>query len=385
MRHLTHSSSAGRARVLLLSLLYVASISSSPPPCSLNGVINAQGVCTCWGSWSGEVCDLLQTLPSLPPPQAGYGQSPLVSSWGGNIVYADNLYHLFVAEMENNCTLNEWETNSACIHAISDSPLGPFTKIGVAVPVWCHNPQILTLPNNTGYALFHIGTGVTDPSKIPTCHRNNASAADIIDSSITTSSSSASGSALHFATSLYGPWTPITAPSNCNNPAPMIHPNGTYYVLCGSNTLFSAATITGPWNKVTVMDDHANGPKGGYEDGFIWIDTHHNWHVLYHVWSMFLPAYDCSNTTVSAHGFSLNGIDWFTSNNQPYTSIVHFTDGTTQVTPTRERPKLLFSASGEPTHLINGAVSGLTSCMPHWCSRCKEIANYTYTLIAPLM
>ena len=34
------------------------------------------------------------------------------ASWGGNILYENGTYHLFVAEMVNNCGLDKYGTNS---------------------------------------------------------------------------------------------------------------------------------------------------------------------------------------------------------------------------------------------------------------------------------
>ncbi len=55
--------------------------------------------------WGGPHCNELQFLPQ-PTPQ-GYGQNPKVWSWGGNVLPdpSGNLFHLFVAEMVENCSL----------------------------------------------------------------------------------------------------------------------------------------------------------------------------------------------------------------------------------------------------------------------------------------
>ncbi len=54
-------------------------------------------------------------------------------------------------------------------------------------------------------------------------------------------------SSIHVSKSLSGPWAPLsgnTLPS-CNNPAPLVHPNGTLYVVCNIVNLYSAPHITG--------------------------------------------------------------------------------------------------------------------------------------------
>jgi hypothetical protein len=173
----------------------------------------------------------------------------------------------------------------------------------------------------------------------------------------------------------------------CNNPAPLLHPNGTLFLACDSATILRAPALAGPWSALSTpsFNDHTNAPIGGYEDAFLWIDPRGAWHALFHVWST-EPEASCVSSNVSAHGFSSNGIDWHFSPLQPYGTTVTLEDGTSFISPTRERPKLLFGASdGEPTHLLNGAVRDIASCAPHWCSRCKQLSQHTFTLVTPLL
>ena len=104
--------------------------------CTLTGTCNAAtGVCTCFAPWTGADCGQLKF--GAAAPVNGYGQWPL-SSWGGNAVqWTDGLWHLFVAEMVNNCTLQYWGQNSQCTHAVSATPEGPYTKHDTALGVWC--------------------------------------------------------------------------------------------------------------------------------------------------------------------------------------------------------------------------------------------------------
>lgn len=124
----------------------------SPPPCSpssctsaldcnLNGECGTDRKCTCYKPWGGSTCGELQFLPIAPPAEKnGYpGLSPNETTWGGNAILFNGEWHLFVAEMINNCTLAQWGSNSQCAHAVSATPEGPYTKVDVAVGVWCHN------------------------------------------------------------------------------------------------------------------------------------------------------------------------------------------------------------------------------------------------------
>jgi hypothetical protein len=94
---------------------------------------------------------------------------------------------------------------------------------------------------------------------------------------------------------------------------------------------------------------------------FLYIDARGNFHILYHVYRTgpvggdahnCLPGHD--GAVVSGHYFSEDGLAWFTSPTQPYGNTIALDDGSTMLLTTRERPKMLFNAAGEPTHLSNG-------------------------------
>jgi hypothetical protein len=79
----------------------------------------------------------------------------------------------------------------------------------------------------------------------------------------------------------------------------------------------------------------------------------------------------CVNSTVSGHYFSRDGLSWTASPFEPYGNEVHFTDGSSMLVSTRERPKLIFDLYGEPTHLVNGVCGGSSFCAPTPCVNCK--------------
>jgi len=66
--------------------------------------------------------------------------------------------------------------------------------------------------------------------------------------------------------------------------------------------------------------------------------------------------------------FSRDGLsNWTISTVEPYSFKINYTDGTTGLVATRERPKLLFDPmTGEPTHLYTAAAPmpprGCISC-----------------------
>lgn len=359
----------------LLPLLALTAAAAQSPPCNLNGAPLPGGACACFPPWLGAQCGTLDVRPGA----VAYGADASLWTWGGNVVLAaDGTHHLFVAEMEGHCTLAVWSFNSACVHAVSTTgPLGPYARVGLAVPRFCHNPQVLALADGS-FALFHIGDGASSqpqqncssPARAPPAQRSG--------------SGSGAGSSLHLAATLGSPWLPsATPPPSCNNPAPMRHANGTLFLVCDSRALWRAPGIAGPWARVATWEP-SGGPAGAYEDAFLWIDARGAWHMLFHVWSSDVQP-QCTNATVSAHAFSEDGLTWHFSPSQPYNTTVAFASGrATEVSPTRERPKLLFAADGAtPLFLLNGAVTGGESCLPKWCSHCKMLLK-TYTLIVPL-
>lgn len=377
----------GAVPLLLLSLSRLLAF-AAPPPCSLNGVLDASDACVCDVPWVGPQCEFLDERPGA----VAYGAPQTLYSWGGNVVVdAAGVHHLFVAEMEGfDCTLNTWQRNSACVHATAASAMGPFEKVGIAVGVWCHNPQVLPLSDGS-LALFHIGDG-TSSANITNC-----SAAPFVTppaappaylNAAAGGGGASTGSTLHLSATPAGPWAPSPfPPPSCNNPAPLLHPNGTLFLLCDSTTLFRAPSIDGPWARVWTWQP-SGGPIGGYEDGFIWLDRRGAWHSLYHVWATqdLTNATQCVNSTVSAHGFSADGLSWFVGEAQPYNTTVAFADGRpAEISPTRERPKLLFGPDGvTPRFLYNGAVKMTGQpCAAPWCASCKR-ADKTYTLVVPL-
>ena len=87
-------------------------------------------------------------------------------------------------------------------------------------------------------------------------------------------------------------------------------------------------------------------------------------HILWHVYNSTEPCGSClpENAPLSGHWFSADGHTWNVSDTQPYSNVVHTTDGKQLRLSTLERPKLMFDDSGEITHLITGV------CPQHSCA-----------------
>eukprot|EP00041_Stephanoeca_diplocostata_P005948 m.71682 g.71682 ORF g.71682 m.71682 type:complete len:549 (+) comp16090_c0_seq1:181-1827(+) len=139
--------------------------------CSLNGVC-AHGKCVCDPGWTGSCCGQLDLTPVDYTTAGGGYRHNLTSTWGGNILTVDDgkTYHMWIAEMKPNgtggdpgagsCGLTSWQSNSQVTHVVASSPLGPYKRMEVAVPVWTHNPIVRTMPDGT-LVMYHIGDGST--------------------------------------------------------------------------------------------------------------------------------------------------------------------------------------------------------------------------------
>ena len=95
-----------------------------------------------------------------------------LTSWGGNALQDPSTFkwHLYTSAMSAGrnhnrhasdlipgpCGIGSWEGNSLVIHAVSDSPRGPFKMTDVALPSQHTNPQIVLAPDGE-WLLYSLG------------------------------------------------------------------------------------------------------------------------------------------------------------------------------------------------------------------------------------
>ena len=124
--------------------------------------------------------------------------------------------------MGDNCTLNQWTTNSACWRATSANPLGPFTDQEQIMEAFCHNTVPAVAPDGT-ILVYHIGYGGGQP--IP-CSGVTARPSEGLPWGVPM---------LLHAPSVSGPWTQIGPlltgtpgawDTSITNAAPWFLPNG---------------------------------------------------------------------------------------------------------------------------------------------------------------
>ena len=379
----------------------------------------------------------------LPAGQLGaYGESPNTTSWGGNAIIGDDgLWHLFVSEMAddagNFCGLDTWTSHSRIVHATSKTPLGPYTRRDVALKQEAHNASPMRGKDGKWY-IFHIGTASGQP--VSNCsepwaattgggeggagagagekyikNENENPSNDGLattwshpSTSSASASSLSSSSFLHSADSPEGPWTPMPG-IRCNNPAPLQHTNGTWFVGCndgGFQLLRNEGGLgSGKWVHVLTMKFPPSWGGGGSpyvrcEDPYLYMNAR-GWHFLSHNYDYRDGWPQNPNATlpvlVAGHGYSEDGINWHFGEVPPYNSWADYADGSRKMFATMERPHLVFDAHGNPTHLLNGVSSLWDKDRPcfqcdarpgsaHSCVVCKTSKGYdwTYTLVRPL-
>ena len=69
---------------------------------------------------------------------------------------------------------------------------------------------------------------------------------------------------------------------------------------------------------------------------------------------------------VGSHAWSRDAKNWTRSADQPYTSTILFSDGSTKTMHRRERPELLLSAKGQPRYFTSGV---------------EDFKDHVYTLV----
>ena len=266
---------------------------------------------------------------------------------------------------------------SEIVHAIADTPEGPYQFSDVALPArgaqyWdgrsTHNPRILKYQNK--YYLIYMGS--THPFANPTYEQLT------LDSPWCTVGRSNKRIGLAVADSPYGPWKrfdePIlqTKPNTfysflVSNPSPIIQEDGSVMMIFKGRTYIGddkfsdmalgmayAPSIEGPY---TVLNNdqpifQVDG-QGEAEDPFLWKDSR-GYHAIFkdHV-SKFTGE---KGGGVMAH--SKDGIQWVVDKDpKAYSRTVEWEGGKVEMQGQLERPFLLFE-NGKATHAFFATMNG---------------------------
>jgi hypothetical protein len=259
------------------------------PPCHLNGERGATGQCICDPGWTGAQCGQLDLLPAPPLSQQVSPAAALSNdndaanaTWGISVVGpVAGVYHGYMTEIANECLLGEYGVASQVVHMTASAPLGPWTRQGVALAGFAHNPQAILAPNGS-VLLFHIGQQLA-PGCLADCRGTAPHGADPHPPKARpkgcTSPSHAASVAM--AQSPAGPFTryPYAFPSSATNPAAMLlSPNGTIVVALRRGTsskqplyIGHVDSPAGPWRPLsaTVLPTAAGSPSKFDQDPYI--------------------------------------------------------------------------------------------------------------------
>lgn len=57
-----------------------------------------------------------------------------MSSWGGSVQQIDGVWHMWAVLLINHCGIESYLMNSAVVHAVSSSAVGPYTQKETVLP-----------------------------------------------------------------------------------------------------------------------------------------------------------------------------------------------------------------------------------------------------------
>lgn len=180
----------------------------------------------------------------LPAPVGGGFRMDDYWIWGGSAIKGkDGKYHLFASRWPKVLSFGpHWLTNSEIVHAVSDSPEGPYKFVEVALPprgenFWdgrmTHNPTIRKYGDT--YLLFYTGTTYKGPA--PTADNPTTET-----SALKLEAHYNERIGLATSKSVYGPWQRYDKPVLdvrpgkwdsllVSNAAPVIMPDGKVYLF----------------------------------------------------------------------------------------------------------------------------------------------------------
>ena len=306
----------------------------------------------------------------LPAPLDGGFAMKDYWVWCGSVIAGpDGRYHMYASRWSKSLAFRpHWLTNSEIVHAVSDTPQGPYEYAQTILPArgeeyWdgrmTHNPSVCYREGQ--YLLYYTGTTYSGPTPTP-------------DNPLDWESSAvweARGNqrvGVAIASDPSGPWQrmdkPILMPRAdhwdnlmTTNPAPCVCRDGSILLIYKSagavgedqyNLRFgvaSADTPLGPYTR--LQDEPIFNLDTNIEDPFVWESQPGRYEMIMKVFN--------DKTTGEAnsglHAFSTNGIDWQLSNpSQAYSRKVQWEDQSVTIQHNFERPQLLLK-NGKPTHL----------------------------------
>ena len=319
--------------------------------CSLNGECS-NNKCSCDKQWKGSKCNILDFEPYNI--SKGY-HNKSYASWGGNVIYHNNKYHLFVSQITDHLDLSHWGTNSEIIRAESDYFDGPFEMKQIILKPFAHNPSIHKYNNK--FILFYITS--------PQVYNNITNNIKYIESY----------NLYNWSESYYTLFN-----DNLNNyhvnPAPLID-NNTIYLAYQTGTKNKKDIIglskknNNSFNFINYLTKYNELCIAGMEeDPFIW-KSKRGYHMISH-------GMCPSGVYQSRYHYSLDLINWYQSDKQPYYYLIKLNNDKYKLFYRMERPKMIFDKN-------NNLVGLSTSVCDNNFNTCNlQQKGMTYTIIRKL-
>ncbi|WP_208021448.1 glycoside hydrolase family protein [Flavicella sediminum] len=302
--------------------------------------------------------------------------------WGSSVVKgADAKYHMYASRWPKLLPFHPgWMVASEIVHAISDTPEGPYKFEGVALGArgtqyWdgksCHNPKIVKYKDT--YILYYMGS--THPFEDV-----SEATLDSFDLSSKWCIAARWNKRIGMATSKspYGPWKRLDAPILdvkpntyysflTSNPSPLIKEDGSVVLLFKgrsyqkdgvkhSDMSIGVATAASYDSAYKVVGDKplfSMERFGEVEDPHLWSDD-----LGYHMIAKDQRGFITGGKGDGLLAHSKNGIDWVIDKYpKAYTKFVKWNNGKTIKQGQLERP-FVFVENGKPTHLFFATMDG---------------------------
>lgn len=337
------------------------------------------GHCLCNPEWQGVNCERLTVLPAAK--DAGY-RSPhgateeRTSSWGGSVLYdeAGGRWHMYAAEMINECGIDYWEPNSRVVHAVADAAEGPFAFQDVVISPFAHEPNAVHSPDG-GWVIYAT---VRQPAgSVYNCSGGAARATGADE----TAHPPPRHTYMVRSSSPDGPWTEPELVLKANysiwdgrpalidtNLAVVILSSGeavgiwrkcenTVGTVCENQCCtFPHLLLASNWSDPSTYFPISDKPMFdgikpyGAEDPMVWIDKAGVIHAILHD-----EQGDNRCTAIGRHAFSDDGgRSWSYASEEAYNGTVAWRGGGGVALYRRERPHMIVDQDGRPLYISNG-------------------------------
>ncbi|PIB34897.1 glycosyl hydrolase family 43 [Reichenbachiella sp. 5M10] len=304
--------------------------------------------------------------------------------WGSSVVKGkDGQYHMYASRWPKFLPFHPgWMIRSEIVHAVSDTPEGPYRFSDVAlgyrgVQYWdgrsCHNPKIVK--HDGKYLLYYMGS--THPFEEVT--PDNVADFDL-QSKWCIAGRWRKRVGLAIADSPYGPWERLDEPILdvkpdsfysflTSNPSPLIKEDGSVVLLfkgrsyredelTHTDQFIGVATAPTYDGEYTVVGDEpvfSSEQFGEVEDPHLWRDDQ-GFHMIAKDMTGDIIGTGHHHGGVLAH--SEDGIHWVLDDNPlAYTRTVTWDNGQTIKQGQLERP-FVFVEDGQPTHIFFATMDG---------------------------